>query len=36
MIKPQGMLVGLSSDPALALIASDVESKTNAMIDAAV
>ena len=36
MIKPQGMLAGLSSDPALASIAREVESKTIAMIDAAV
>ena len=35
MIKPGGMLASLSSDPALATIASEVESKTIAMIDAA-
>ena len=35
MIKPGSMLAGLSSDPALAEIAGEVESKTIAMIDAA-
>jgi uncharacterized protein (DUF302 family) len=35
MIKPKDMLAGLSSDPALAGIASEVESKTIAMIDEA-
>ena len=35
MIKPQGILAGLSSDPALASIANEVEAKTIAIIDAA-
>ena len=36
MIRPQGMLAGLSSDPEIAGIAREVEAKTIAMIDAAV
>ena len=35
MIKPKGMLAGLSSDPALATVAEEVERKTTAMIDEA-
>jgi uncharacterized protein (DUF302 family) len=35
MIKPKSMLASLSSDPSLAEIASEVESKTIAMIDEA-
>jgi len=36
MIRPEGMLAGLSSEPSLAAIASEVEFKTIAMINAAV
>ena len=35
MIKPEVMLQSLSSDPALAVVAGEVEAKTIAMIDAA-
>ena len=35
MIKPEGMLKGLSSDPVLADVAGEVEQKTMAMIDEA-
>ena len=35
MIKPKGMLAGLSSDPALASLAEEVERKTTVMIDEA-
>jgi uncharacterized protein (DUF302 family) len=36
MIKPESMLASLSSDPALATIAHEVETQTIAIIDAAV
>jgi uncharacterized protein (DUF302 family) len=35
MIKPEAMLQGLSSDPAIATVAGEVEAKTMAMVDEA-